>query len=215
MSDRVPACALTATLRAQPGTGILDVNIPPGDTTLDHVHNDDIATVSMTAGTNTRTQAPGQPWSQVRPRRSIGHVNVTEYSGKPESHRVENVGDSPYQLFAVENLWKNGWSAAAPVTALATTPTAESRAFRVYDVRLTREPSQTSHSHTALTIAVLISGKVLSEGSDKQAKAYAPAAVGLKQLDGPGQWVLVPPGESHHVTRLGIGDAHVIEIEVR
>ena len=55
----------------------------------------------------------------------------------------------------------------------------------------------------------------MSDGPDKQAKAYTPAAVGLRQLDQPGQWLLVPPGDTHHVVRLGTTDARLVEIEVR
>jgi hypothetical protein len=194
---------------------VIDVNVPPRGATLDHVHDNDIVTVSMTSGADTRTQSPGQPWSPVRPRRPLGHANVTDYSGKPESHRVENIGDSAYQLFAVENRRTSGWSTAAPLSALATTLATESRAFRVYDVRLGRERNQASHTHAVPTIVVLVAGRVLSEGSDAQAKALSPAPVGLKQLDGPGQWVLIPRSESHHVVRLGTGEAHVVEIEVR
>jgi hypothetical protein len=65
------------------------------------------------------------------------------------------------------------------------------------------------------TIAILLAGKVMSDGPDKQAKAYAPAAVGLRQLDQLGQWVLVLAGETHHVVRLGTTDARLVEIEVR
>jgi hypothetical protein len=35
-----------------PQLRILDVNIPPGDKSLDHRHDLDIATISMSAGTN-------------------------------------------------------------------------------------------------------------------------------------------------------------------
>ena len=31
----------------------------------------------------------------------------------------------------------------------------------------------------------------------------------------PGQWILVPSGDTHHIVRLGVGDARVVEIEVR
>jgi quercetin dioxygenase-like cupin family protein len=194
---------------------VLNVTIPPGDTTLDHSHDHDIATVSMSGGADTRVQSPGQPWSQVRPRRPLGNAGATEYTGKPGRHRIENVGDSPYYLFAVENLRQGGWSTAAPLSAVATTPAIESRAFRAYDVRLVHGRTQTSHVHMVPTIAVLISGKVLSEGSDREAKANAPAPVGLKQLDERGQWVLIPQGESHHLVALGTGDSYVVELEIR
>lgn len=193
---------------------VLDVNVPPGDTTLDHAHDLDIVTVSMTNGTSTRIQAKGQ-WGPVRNPRPPGDATVAEYAGKADSHRVENLGKSAYQLFAVENLRQSGWSTTPVVSARGTTLTAESRAFRIYDVRLEGGASQTSHAHAVPTIAVLISGKVMSDGPDAQAKANAPAAVGLKQLDQPGQWLLVPRGDTHYVVRMGTADARLVEIEVR
>jgi quercetin dioxygenase-like cupin family protein len=194
---------------------IIDVNIPAGDTSLDHRHEFDIATISMTAGTQTRTQSGGQPWGEVRPSRPLGDATATEYAGKPQSHKIENVGKGAYQLFAVENLRASGWSATPSVSGLATKLATESRAFRVYDVRLSRATAQTSHTHAVPTIAVLITGKVMSDGPDKQAKENAPAPVGLKQLDQPGQWVLIPQGDAHHLVQLGTADARVVEVEVR
>jgi quercetin dioxygenase-like cupin family protein len=194
---------------------ILDVNIPPGETSLDHRHEFDIATVAMTSGAETREQAAAQPQGPVRPSRSLGDVNVAEYTGKPASHTIANVGSIPYQLFAVENLRAKGWSPTPALSGAATTLTSESRAFRIYDVRLSNTSSATMHTHAVPTIAVLVGGKVLSDGPDTHAKTFAPAPVGLKQLDRPGQWLLVPAGDRHHVVRLGTDDARVVEIEVR
>ncbi|HEY7189118.1 MAG TPA: hypothetical protein VH436_21320 [Vicinamibacterales bacterium] len=192
---------------------IFDVNIAPGQMSVDHLHELDIATVSM-SNSDSRIQVKGQPWGDAR-KRTLGESNVTEYVGKPLAHRIENIGKSPFQLFAVENLRKSGWSTAAPTTGLATTVAKEGRAFRTYDVRLPLTTPQTSHTHMVPTITMLVSGKVMSDGPDKQAKANAPAAVGLKQLDQPGQWVLVPAGDTHHLVRLGTTDARLVEIEVR
>ena len=197
-----------------PQLRIIDVNIPPGDKSLDHRHDLDIVTVSMTAGTMARIQTGGQPAAE-RPSRPLGDATVAEYAGKAQSHIVENIGKSPYQLFAVENLKTSGWSTGPAASGLATKMTREARAFRLYDVSLTRDTSQTSHTHTVPTIAVLVSGAVMSDGPDKQAKDNPGAPVGLKQLTQPGQWILVPAGDTHHVVRLGAGDARVVEIEVR
>ena len=194
---------------------IYDVNVPPGEMSLEHRHDYDIATISMTDSAETRTQSPGQAWTSIRPRRPLGDVALTEYTGKPGTHRVENVGKTPYHLFAVENLKTSGWSIAAAAQGLATTMVAEGRAFRVYDVRLASDRSQTSHTHAGATVIVLIAGNALSDGSDAQAKALAPAPVGLKQLDRPGRWVLVPGGDTHHVVRMGSAAAHLVEIELR
>jgi quercetin dioxygenase-like cupin family protein len=159
-------------------------------------------------------QTTGQP-AQPRPPRPLGDVAVNEYTGTPGSHKIENAGKLPYQLFAVENLKKNNWSTGAATTGIGTTVLKETRAFRLYDVRLALSTSQSSHTHTSPTIAVLVSGKVMSDGPDAQAKAWAPAAVGLRQLDQPGQWLLIPAGDRHHLVRLGTTDARVVEIEVR
>jgi quercetin dioxygenase-like cupin family protein len=194
---------------------ILDVNVPPGETTLEHSHNLDIVTVSMTSGTDTRMQSPGQPWSATRPRRPLGHVETNDYNAKPIVHRLETTGTTPYNLFAVENLKTSGWSTTPAVSGAGTTLAKESRSFRVYNVALVKERTQASHTHAVPTIVMLLSGKVMSEGPDEKAKANAPAPVGLKQMDRPGQWVLVPAGDSHHLVRLGTDDGQLIEIEVR
>jgi len=193
---------------------ILDVRVSPGESTADHRHDHDIATVSMNTGTPTRITSGGQ--AQNRPPRPLADATVTEYTGKPASHKLDNVGAVPYQLFAVENLRDaKAWAASPPVTALATTLATDGRALRIYDVKLATPVSQSTHTHAVPTVAVLISGIVMSEGPDTQAKALAPAPVGLKRLDAPGQWVLVPRGETHTVVRLGNVDARLLEIEVR
>jgi len=193
---------------------IFDVNLPPGETSLDHRHDRDIVTVSMTGGTEIRTQNTGQPWTTRGPR-PLGDATVAEYAGKPASHKEENTGKSAYQLFAVENLKASGWTTTPAATGLATKLMTEARSFRIYDVRLAQQLSQTSHTHAVPTVAVLVAGKVMSDGPDTHAKANAPAAVGLRQLDQPGQWVLIPQGDTHHVVRLGTADARLLEIEIR
>ena len=193
---------------------ILDVHVAPGESTLDHRHDHDIVTVSMNAGTATRIVTGGQ--AQNRPPRPLADATIAEYTGKPSSHKVDNTGTTAYQLFAVENLRDaKAWASSPPVSALATRLATDGRAMRIYDVRLATPTSQTTHTHAVPTIAVLISGIVMSEGPDAQAKALAPAPVGLKRLDSPGQWVLVPRGETHTVVRLGNIDARLMEIEVR
>lgn len=194
---------------------ILNVHLPAGTNTLDHRHERDIVTVSMNAGTRTRIVSPGNPSGTARAPRPLADATVAEYAGKPDSHRVDNVGDAPYQLFAVENLKPVGWAATGAVTALATKLATEARAFRIYDVRLVNGSPQTTHKHDVPTVTLLVSGKVLSDAPDAQAKALAPAPVGLKQLDSPGQWLLIPKGDTHTMVRLGTTDAHLLEIEVR
>jgi hypothetical protein len=193
---------------------IIDVNIPAGGKSLEHRHELDIATISISDGTMTRISSGGQPTPE-RPSRPRGDAVAADYAGKPQSHLIENLGTSAYQLFAVENLKTSGWSSAPASSGLATRMTGESRAFRLYDVNLSVETSQTSHTHAVPTIAVLISGSVLSDGPDTQAKDNPGAPIGLKQLTQPGEWIMVPSGDTHHMVRLGPNPARIVEIEVR
>jgi hypothetical protein len=190
------------------------VNVDPCATTQEHRHDFDIVTVSMNDGTETRLQTAGQQPAQ-RPARPLGNTAATEYTGKPSSHRIENVGKRPYQLFAVENRKPSGWSGGPAASGIATKLLQESRAFRLYDVQLSTSASQAAHTHATPTVVVLVRGKVMSDGPDAQAKAYAGAPVGLRQLDQTGQWLVVPGGDKHHLVRLGTTDAHVVEIELR
>jgi quercetin dioxygenase-like cupin family protein len=192
-----------AVVFADPSLRILDVNIPVGATTLDHLHEHDVATVCISAS-DTRSRAPGAGWSDTRPRR-VGEANVTEYAGQPGTHRVENLGDRLFRLIAVENLRQDGWSAGRLVSDAATTQAAAARAFGIADVRLTAAAARTSHLHTAPTVTVLVSGT---------AQVRTRSAEVATTLERPGEWTLVPPGLEHTLTRTG-GDAHLVEIEVR
>jgi predicted metal-dependent enzyme (double-stranded beta helix superfamily) len=198
-----------------PTMRLFSVNVAPGTMTDMHEHQFDIVTVSMNEGTPTRVQAPGQKQAEDRAARVLGNAAATEYTGKPGAHRVENVGKRAYQLFAVENRKKGGWSTGAAITGIGTKMVQETRAFRIYETTLALNTSQSSHTHTSPTVAILINGKAMSDGPDAKAKEFAPAPVGLRQLDSPGQWIVIPPGDRHHLVRLGTTDARVVEVEVR
>jgi quercetin dioxygenase-like cupin family protein len=193
---------------------IMNVEVPPGEATIEHSHDRDVVTVAMSNGAETRMQAAGQPWEN-RPRRSVGDIEATDYAGKVSVHTFETRGTTAYQLFAVENLKANGWSGTPAASGAGTALAKESRSFRVYTVALGKDRQQTSHTHAVPTIVVLLNGKAMSEGPDEKAKANAPAPVGLKQIERPGQWVLVPAGDTHHLVRLGKDESQIIEIEVR
>ena len=86
------------------------------------------------------TRACNCPGSRgrTRPRRPLGNVETNDYSGKPISHRLETVGKTAYNLFAVENLKTSGWSTTPALSAAGTTLAKESRSFRVYNIALAK-----------------------------------------------------------------------------
>jgi hypothetical protein len=166
---------------------VLDVTIPFGDTTLDHTHVHDLATICI-EGADTRSKAPGEDFGPVR-MRAVGSANVTEYAGKPGTHTVRTVGMGRYRLLAVENLKTSGWSNAADaVVAPATKMVQETRAFRVYEVRLGPDEPQVPHTHA------------------REAVVINPATAGFE---------VIPAGRQHVLTAARGGGAAIMEIEIR
>jgi hypothetical protein len=176
---------------------VMEPNISAGDTTLEHLHVYDDATVCI-SGSNMRARRPGADWSPVGEPCRSGEINVTEYAGKPASHTVENTGIAVFHLVAVVNLRGSGWSTNPPFSASATALAKETRAFQIYEVRLDRSSRETSHVHKKPTILVLISGDVTA---------------GKQQLGEPGQWILISPDEPHRLSTQR--EAKIVEIEVR
>jgi quercetin dioxygenase-like cupin family protein len=179
---------------------VLDVNVPSGDVTLAHTHYNDLATVCI-GNSETRTREPGTDWSPVRVR-AVGQANVTEYSGKPGTHEVKNTGSGLYRVIGIENLRQRGWPESVPASGPATEMVNETRAFRIYDVRLQADRVETSHTHSIPVVVVLVTGKVAETGN-------------TRRLEQPGDWLFIPAGGSHRVKRDGTDPVHVVEIEAR
>jgi quercetin dioxygenase-like cupin family protein len=178
--------------------------VPPGDTTLEHSHSHDIATVCIESS-HTRTRVPGQPWGDARPR-GVGEPNLTEYAGKPGAHTLQNLGSGVYRLIAVENRRIGGWSSGEPLVAPATKLAREARAFRLYEVTLGANASETTHVHAQPTVAILIKGRVNAAGKP---------ASSATRLEAPGQWVRIAAGQPHTLSAGGATDVRVTEIELR
>jgi hypothetical protein len=183
---------------------ILEINVPPGDTTLDHRHEYDIATVAL-GNASTRARPAGQDWGAPRVR-PVGSADLVEYTGKPAVHQVENPDKTPYRLIAVENYRTGTWPARTAITAPATTLAKEGRSFAVYDVKLTAAEATTEHAHDVPTVVILVSGEITNQGVNGE-EPYA--------VRGAGRWVLVPAAQAHTMQVAGSGDAHIVEVEVR
>ena len=181
---------------------VLDVNIPPGTTTLDHSHDHDLVTVSI-GQADTRIRVPGSDWGPVRPRRPLGDTSTVEYAGKRGVHTIENVGPDPYRLIAVENVKQSGWHAAPAVAGSAVRQLTEARAFRASSVRV-KPGEAVRRAHKVPTVVVLVSGEALLAPSAKEPRPLGPAA----------RWAVVGAANEFTLTTRGEGEAHLVEIEV-
>jgi mannose-6-phosphate isomerase-like protein (cupin superfamily) len=175
---------------------VLEPQIPAGDTTLEHLHAHDDATVCI-HGSSIRAKQPGGDWSNPGAVCVPGNVGFTEYTGKARSHTVQNVGSGDYHLTLVENLRAGEWTNFEAVEVPGMKVVKENRAFRAYDVQLSGT-GVPAHPHQVPTVVVVVSGEVSSGG---------------QRLDRPGQSIFIPAGKEHEIAAKG--DARVVEIEVR
>ena len=177
---------------------VMEPRIEAGEATLEHLHSHDDATICI-SGSVLRSRKPGDDWGKPGQPCKTGSLSTTEYSGKPSSHAVQNTGGDTFRLLAVENLRQSGWSDYALFGGAGAELVKESRAFRIYEVKLPGG-GEVSHVHQAPTIAVMVSGDV---------------AAGTQTLNQPGRWVFIPAGQSHKLKASGSGEGHLVEIEVR
>jgi mannose-6-phosphate isomerase-like protein (cupin superfamily) len=175
---------------------IFSPQIPPGDTTLEHLHTHDEATVCI-HGSETRGKQPGGEWNNAGKACVPGQAGGTEYTGKPGAHTVQNVGSGVFHLVLVENMREGGWKNNQPLTVAGMKMTRESRSFRIYETELSGS-SGVAHSHEVPTVVIVVSGEAMA---------------GDKRLDQPGSWAYIPAGDKHQVAAQG--KVRLIEIEVR
>ena len=91
-----------------------------------------------------------------------GRIGVTESTGNPRSHTVQNVGSSVFHLVLVENLKDSGWTNYEPPAGMK--PARESRSFRIYDLLLSGSNAP-AHSYAVPSVVILVSGEAMAGGS--------------------------------------------------
>ncbi|MGE3841731.1 MAG: hypothetical protein AB7I50_09100 [Vicinamibacterales bacterium] len=182
---------------------VFDVNVPAGRSTEDHTHEYDMITVAIGDSTS-RSRSGGQTGDPaVRP---SGHLALAEHTGKPSAHILENTGQAPLRLIAVENVRDAGWTKPTPLQAPATSLAQESRSFGVYEVRLNDATKQTAHRHEVPTVVVLVSGSYVFQG-DGGSEPF--------RVDDIGRWVYSPPNNQHTLSVPAGSEARLIEFEAR
>ena len=185
---------------------VFEAGIAPGESTLDHTHDHDAATIALSSGT-TRSRRTGEDWAAPQ-MWTQGGGEITTYTGAPATHRTENVGTTPYRMLVVENLRDRGWTMPAPLTAPGTTLRQESRSFAVYDIRLSAAEPRSNHVHQNPSFIFLVSGVVQVQGGGGESEF---------RLEQGGTWWFPSsgPDQPHTIALVGTGDAHVMCVEAR
>ena len=179
---------------------VLDVNIAPGDATLEHSHDHDIATVSI-GPADARIRPMGADWGAGR-RRPLGDTNTAEYVGKQGIHTIQNVSADPYRLIAVENVKQAGWHAVATTPAPGVKLLTEGRAFRASSLRV--QPGEVLRRTPSVpSVLVSVSGDVEITSGGRESRRIGSAS----------RWAVLAASE-YSVTPQGAGEARLVEIEV-
>ena len=149
---------------------IIDVQVPPGETTLYHIHVIPSIVVYLTTSTNRSESWPDQ--TILTRDISAGQSRYAPYDEKPLTHRVTNTGAGLFRVFDIELLKKPSANAAPPTLATSQKkPHWDEKLARSSTVQL--EPATKSDvaasSHAYLVVAIQGAVQVASAGAKPSA----------------------------------------------
>lgn len=184
---------------------LFDVSIPPGGTTLAHIHVNDAVGVRLTDATIVDDTVGEKPSKSSVTRGSVSF----SYRPVPLIHKVSNTGTTPYRNILVEILpsAKSTQEAASLAEVAGHTLVMENDRVRV--VRLVLAPGESTkvHSHALRGIGIaLTKGDLSIEAPGKDAKTM--------QLS-PGDYQWHEPGTTHSLTNVGSTAIEVVDIELK
>lgn len=189
---------------------ILDVRIPPGDTTEFHVHDAPMAFVSISPAL-VDAQALGGTWATAQDdtiqRAPIGAVSWDEtYARAPLAHRVTNIDDRLFRLIGIVHRGSGDPSVGDGKLGSAGPVEAEGRWFRSTHRTVKGNAALAWEAESRPVIAVLASdGKLMiTSGAGKVA-----------EKDGIGSFVVLTAGEAFTLRNPTPDDVKLAFVELR
>lgn len=153
---------------------VLDVRIPPGDTTAYHLHAARMVGIAV-KGARIWTQAPGAPPGPISEPPAVPYVFDNWSQSLPYVHRVANVDTVPLHYVVAEWLARSGPEAAAIPAGPDRRLIEEGPTARVYQITLKPGAATDPHTHAAPGLTVQGSAGVLSEEGSPEASGGAGA----------------------------------------
>ena len=184
---------------------VFDVFIPPNDTSLFHTHVNDGLSVRLTDA-RIRDEALGGTPEDITVKR--GAVSFA-LRPSPLTHRVSNIGITPFRNIFVEVLPSAGMAPGAPPQALVAGHTLVLENERVRVSRLVLAPGQATelHTHALRTLRVAVSeGKIAVEVPGKKVRT-------VKFKPGDTQWH--EGGTKHTLRNVGSAPFEAVDIELK
>jgi len=189
---------------------VLDVEIPPGDTTLFHRHDTPIAYVFISP-TPVNSQVLGDSWGNATrdtaPLAEMGAVIWDEtYATTPVEHRVTCLGNAPFRLIAVLNRGPGQDAGGREPLGPAGAAEAEGRWFRSTHHTLAAQETLDWDGHTRPVVLVQVSSGSASVVSE------AGSTVDLRAQ---GDFAVVRPGAPSRLSNTGDSPVTLAVVEVR
>lgn len=184
---------------------ILDVRVPPGDSTQYHIHANPTIAVSVEEARNW-AQTFGAPPDSVQPPAAVPRLLDNWTRVLPYTHRVGNVDSVPFHYITSELLGLSGLNCLPLPESGLRHLVKEGKLARVYELRLAPHTATEQHEHVCPGVTVLgTSGTLSEEGT----AAAANGGVGA------GHWEWRNPGHRHVLRNTGNTPLIVFEIDWR
>jgi quercetin dioxygenase-like cupin family protein len=180
---------------------VMKVTLPPGQSTQFHTHQHDRVAIDLSATeiTQQRINEKEGPKTVTKP----GNFSSLTLDGPSYTHRVRNVGESPYEVLDIELLQRP----TTPSTAVAASIAAENPSARIYNWILPPGVTSPMHSHARPYVIVSITEMNLAMTSpDGQSATHGV---------GPGDFRFVDAKVTHNLGNLGTAPGQIIEVELK
>lgn len=193
-----------------PALRVLDIRIPPRDTTLFHRHDAPIAYVFVSP-VPTNAQVLGEEWEDAArdtvPLPDVGHVVFNEvYPTAPREHRVACVGTVPFRLIGILNRGPGQMASRGVPLGTAGPAEAEGRWFRSAHHTLASGGTWIMAGHSRPLVVVQVSpGSV----------AVRPDSGSPRELRGLGDFVVLEPDVRAQLRNAGAEPVALAIVEVR
>jgi quercetin dioxygenase-like cupin family protein len=177
------------------------VTLPPGQSTRMHTHAHDDAAIRLSHATITQ-ESPGQPVS-AREETSPGLVSARDNETKNLTHRVNNVGETPFDVIDVQVLERPPGDAAPAMAS----PAAENPRMRVYRYELPAGAASPQHTHVRPYLIVAATAMDL--------RMTSPDGAVMEHAVRAGDMHWVESGVTHTLANGGTEKGVMVEVELK
>jgi len=180
---------------------VMHLVLPPGQSTLFHTHTHDRVAIGLSATsiTQQKINEPEGPETPTKP----GDVSALTLDGASFTHRVHNVGKTPYDVLDIEPAQRP----KIPSPDVAATVAVETPSARVYNWVLA--PGATSPMHTHMRPYVIVSVTAMN------LKMTSPDGQAASHEVGAGDFRWVDARITHNLANIGTSPGQIIEVELK